>query len=178
MSPPEETTTSAASTDSPASLTAGGCGCVPRGQLIRRVQCFEKRHQRCYLRRIEVPPVRGHVAAALQSLSHELGVRLYRGDPVQRGPSQATDTADRMTVAALLHLEDQGPLTLERRSPFEVLDRHRISAPRVHHGTPRRVRREVGERAEGHRHKQQRDDGNRSSLPALLALAGEERKQD
>src|SRR5262245_30844270 len=93
---------------------------VPRRQLVGWMQGFEERHERGHFRRVEVPPVRRHVAAALEGLAYELIVGHSSGDPVQCGTAPTTGAADRVAVAALLRLEHQRSLTLERRPPLEV----------------------------------------------------------
>src|SRR5262245_61773905 len=112
---------------------------ISRRHLIRRVQRSQKSYQRRHFCWIEIPPVRGHVAAALDRLPYKLVGRHSGRDPIQRRASPATGAADRVAVATLLHLKDQRTLTFERRTAFEELHRHRIPAPSVHHWTPRRV---------------------------------------
>src|SRR6185369_6541779 len=82
-----------------------------------------------------------------------------------------------MAVATLLHLEDQCPLSFKRGRVMNVLIRDGITAPRIHVRTPRRVSRELCERAECYsdqRHGQNRD---RSSLPTLFTFARKKRKK-
>src|SRR5262245_9413392 len=78
--------------------------------LTSRMERHEERDQRRGLRGREVLPVRGHVAAALDDLADELVLGEAHGHVVQRGPALAPAIVERMAVAALLHLEDEGAL--------------------------------------------------------------------
>src|SRR5215471_5049113 len=109
------------------------------------VQRFQKGNQRRHFCRTQVLSIGGHVAAALDYLSHKLVARHPGCDPVERWASLAAGTSDRMTVAALFYLEDQRTLPFERRASAEVFHRDRISTPPVHHGAPRRIVRHVSQ---------------------------------
>src|SRR5215467_6578568 len=109
------------------------------------MQRFQEGNQRRHFRRTQVLSISGHVAAALDYLSHKLVARHPGCNPVERRASLAAGTTDRMTVAALFHLEDQRALPFEWRASVEVFHRDRISTPTIHYGTPWRVVRHVSQ---------------------------------
>ncbi len=80
------------------------------------MQRLEERDQRRHLRGAQVLAVGGHVAAALQHLADQLIARQPRRDVVERRAAQAALAAERVAVAALLALQDERALQLERRA--------------------------------------------------------------
>src|SRR5260370_40778490 len=98
---------------------------------------LEERHQRSGLRRAEVLSIGRHVAAALDHLADQLVVREPDSDAIEPGPALSSPLVERMTVAALLELQDQRPMYLHRRPAFKVLLREGTAAPRVHHPAAR-----------------------------------------
>src|SRR5260370_11164138 len=99
--------------------------------LSGRVQGLQERDEGTGLCGIQIPPVRGHVAAALNDLTDELISRETDGNGIERGSARASGSAQRVTVAALLVLEHERALTLERRSSLDISRRNRFAAPRV-----------------------------------------------
>ena len=77
------------------------------------MQRLKKRNQGCGFRRIQAVPVSRHVAAALQDLADQLILGETRRDGIQCRTSFAAFFAERVTVVALLALEDERPLTFE-----------------------------------------------------------------
>src|SRR5262249_57906919 len=93
-------------------------------------QCFHERDQRVHFGGAQILSVRRHVAAALQDLTYELIARLARRDTVERGAALASLTVQTVAGAALLVLEHQRPLQLERRAALDVADRRGGGGPR------------------------------------------------
>ena len=91
---------------------AGG---ITGGSLAGGMQGLEKRDQRRGFRWTQVLAVGRHVAASLNHLADELVLREPNRDTVKRRPSLAARVAERMAVAALLHLKDERALPLQRR---------------------------------------------------------------
>ena len=69
--------------------------------------------------------VRRHIAAALNYLSDELVLRKAHGYSIQSRTSLPATLAERMTVAALLHLKHQRALSLKRGSAVQKCFRDR-----------------------------------------------------
>src|SRR5262249_56086654 len=92
-------------------------------------QRLHERDQRVDLRGTEVLAVGRHVAATLQHLTNELITGLARRDAVQRRAAAASLTAQAVAGAALLVLQHEGTLQLERRAALDVLDRGRGGGP-------------------------------------------------
>src|SRR4029453_3842181 len=130
------------------------------------------------LRRAEVLAVGRHVAAALDDLADEVVLRQAPGDVVEGGAALAAALLERMAVAALLDLEDQRALSLEGGRTLEESRRHRIAAPGIHVWAPGGELGQACERPQRHRDEQDGEDRDRTPAPALLAFAGEERKQE
>src|SRR5712671_4869528 len=80
----------------------------------------------------EVLAVGRHVPATLQDLTDELIARLTRRDAVERRTTSSAFTGQAMARPALLVLEDEGALELERRPTLDVLDRRGGGAPGCH----------------------------------------------
>src|SRR5206468_10077934 len=87
---------------------------IARWSLSSRMQSFKKRNQGSRLRRTQILSVGGHVSATLDHLADKLVLRKTRGDTVQSRASLPATLTKRMTVAALLDLEDERALPLER----------------------------------------------------------------
>src|SRR5882724_11478335 len=163
-----------------------GAACAERhlpGGVLRRLlpggmECFEERHERRGLGGTQVLSICRHVAAALDHLPDELVFRQSDGDGVEPWTALPTFAIERVAVVALLHLEHERSLPLERRAPAQVRGRNRLAAPRVHRGTPRRIRGETGQRSERDHYEQNRDRRDRAPLPALLAFTGNERQRE
>src|SRR2546427_4208400 len=99
---------------------------VARRRLPGWMKRLEERDQRGCLRRAEVLPVRRHVAATLDDLPDQLILRQPHGDSVERRAALPTRLVERMTVPALLQLEDERPVPFQRGASLEILlrDRH------------------------------------------------------
>ena len=87
-----------------------------RRRLIWRMQRLEEGDERRRLGGTQVLAVGRHVAAALDDLADELILRQAHGHVVERGPRSPPAVAERMAVAALLGLEHERALPLERRA--------------------------------------------------------------
>src|SRR5882762_6132933 len=102
---------------------------VARRRLPGWMKRLEERDQRGCLRRAEVLPVRRHVAATLDDLPDQLILRQPHGDSVERRAALPTRLVERMTVPALLRLEDERAVPFERGASLEVFLRNRLAAP-------------------------------------------------
>src|SRR5579862_3223335 len=122
------------------------------------------------LRRAEVPAVRRHVAAALDDLPHELVAGQTRCRVVEGWSTLPAFVAERMAVAALLALDQQRALQLQRRATLDIFDRRGRAAPRFHVRRPRRESPEPGERTDDEEGQDDDDDGHRP--PPIRLLAG------
>src|SRR5262245_63718940 len=108
-------------------------------------QGLHERDERVHFGRVQILSVGRHVATALQHLANELIARLARRDTVERRAALATLTAEAVAGAALLVLEHERALQLERSAAFDVADRRGRGAPRLHLGRPRDRHPEPGE---------------------------------
>src|SRR5580700_7746273 len=142
------------------------------------MQRFEKSYERGGLRRAQILGIRGHISASLDHLADELVLREPDRDTIESGASLPSALLKRMTVAALLRLKDERALPLQGGCAVQKSRRQGGAAPGVHLRTPRRVLRQMGKRSERNREQQHSQDRNRSSSPALLSFAGQERKQE
>src|SRR5262250_2601366 len=100
-------------------------------------QGLHERDERVHFGRAQILAVGRHVAAALQHLPNQLIARLARRDAVERRTALAALTTEAVTGAALLVLEHQRALQLERRAALDVADRRRRGGPRLHLRRPR-----------------------------------------
>ena len=108
----------------------GGCGRrrrresrarrIPRRPFARRMQRLQECHQRGGLRRTEIVAVRRHVAPTLQHLPNQLILRQPRGHTIQGRSALAPQSAKRVTVAALLGLEHDRALPLQRTAAGQI----------------------------------------------------------
>src|SRR5258708_6761952 len=114
-------------------------GSIARWQLSRRMQRFEKLHQRSSLRGTKVFPIRRHVTAALNHLADQLVRGKAQRNLIERRSTLSAFSAERMAVVTLLRLKDKRTLMLKRSMGLQELRRNRLTAPGVHHRTPRRV---------------------------------------
>src|SRR5437016_1400145 len=105
---------------------------VACGSLPLRVKRLEERDESGRFRRAKVLPVRRHVAAALDDLPDQLILRQPDGDSVERGAALPAGLVERMAVPALLHLQDERTVPLQRGAALEVFLRNRLAAPCVH----------------------------------------------
>src|SRR5215813_7390370 len=135
---------------------------------------LHERHQRGGLRGAQALAVGRHVPSTLDNLPDEL-VRIEPdGHRIERRTPLPTAISERMTGVALLGLEHQGALTLERRAVRENARRDGLATPGIHLGAPWGMEPELGEGPEdpGEEHQHQHGDG--TPPPALLSLTGNE----
>ena len=143
---------------------------VARRRQSGRVQRLEKRHQRSCLGGTQVFSIRRHVAATLNHLAYQLILRELNGDSIQFRPALSSRSAQSVAVVALLGLKNERPLALQRCTPFQVWFRNRFTAPRIHHGTPRRIAGQMCECTERDRDQQNRKNRYGTAPPAFLAF--------
>src|SRR5262245_24776148 len=79
-------------------------------------QRSHERDERVDFSRAQILAIGRHVAATLQNLADELIARLARRDAVERRPALSAFTAEAVAGPALLVLQHQGALKLERRT--------------------------------------------------------------
>src|SRR5215468_8795448 len=103
-----------------------------RRRLVRGAQRLHERDDGVHLGRRQVLTVGGHVAAALEDLTHELIGGEPRRHAVEGGAAPATFPAQAVAVATLLVLDHQRALELQRGPPAEVLHGRGRAAPRLH----------------------------------------------
>src|SRR5215469_16589993 len=142
------------------------------------MQRLQKCDESGCLCRAQVLAICGHVAAALDQLSNHLVVREAHRNGIERRTSLSTFVSERVAVVALLDLEDQRSLPLERRAVVEELGRNGHSAPCLHHGTPGRVLAEVRESSQGDCGEKNGEDRQRSAAPAFFAFTGKKWQQE
>src|SRR5215813_5733663 len=94
-------------------------------------RCHE-RDDRVDFSRIQILAVGRHVAAPLQNLTDELIARLARRNAVERRAALSSFTAEAVAGPALLVLQNQRALELERGPALDVPDRRRGSGPGLH----------------------------------------------
>src|ERR1700726_4379528 len=109
---------------------------IARGRVPPRVARGEECDDRVDLRGSEILAVGRHVTAALNYLANDLVARETRGSVVERGTAHPAVAAERMTIAALLALNQQRALQFERSAALDVIDGGRRGAPRVHNRRP------------------------------------------
>src|ERR1700745_675075 len=117
--------------------------CVARGSLPCWMQRFEECDERGRLRRTQILPICGHVSASLDHLADELVLGQAHGDTIKCWTSLAATLPEGMAVTTLLALENQCPLSLKRGAAMQKFVRYRITAPRIHVRTPRRIASEM-----------------------------------
>ena len=150
---------------------------INRGSQILAAQRGKKAHQCLRLRRAQSVAIGWHVAAALQHLADHLVLGHPRRNRVQRRPAQPACSAQGVAVAALLVLQHQRALPLQRRTAREILHRRRIARPCRHDRTPRRIRAQVRKNPQRHSYQRKHQHRYRPPRPVLLALAGHQRQQ-
>src|SRR5262249_30164101 len=98
-----------------------------------------ERDQRPDLRRAEILATGRHIAPALDYLADQLAIGQSRRNVVERRAALTAFPAQAMAIAALLVLQRNGALQLERRASFNKLLRQGVAAPRVHMRRPGRM---------------------------------------
>src|SRR5262249_36624959 len=113
-----------------------------RRRLTGRMKRFEKRNQRCCLRRSQILAVRRHIAPAQNYLPNQLILCQPHRHLIESWTALSTAFAQRMAVPALFGLKNQGALPLQTVStakllfgnwllPHEFMDRaHGVCWPR------------------------------------------------
>src|ERR1700678_381476 len=145
---------------------------VARRTLCCRVQGLEESYERRSLCRTQVVPISGHVAAALNHLPNELVLCQPHGNAGQGRPSLSTRVTKRVAVAALLALNHERTLPLERGRAMDVPVGYWLAAPGVHVRTPGRELGHASKRAESDRDQQHSNNRNRTALPAFFSFSG------
>src|SRR5580698_8871539 len=92
--------------------------------------------------------VRRHISPTLQDLADDLVLGHMRGDGVECRTAHSSRSADGVAVTALLVLQHERTLPLERATVFQISRRNWITGPGIHHGAPRRVHPEASEGSE------------------------------
>src|SRR5260370_15088990 len=109
---------------------------IARGSLPSRMQGFEKCDERRCLRRTQILPVCGHVAASLDHLADKLVLREPHGNAIQSRPSLPAALPEGVAAAALLNLDNQAHLALKRPCTGYKSLPDRIAPPNGHVRTP------------------------------------------
>ena len=135
------------------------------------MQRFEELDECSRFGRTQVFSVGGHVTAALDYLADELILRELDGDSIQLWSALSARPAQRMAVVALFRLKYERSLSLQGRTPLQVLRWNRFAALRVHHRTPWSIPGQVRESSQRDGHEQDCENRNGPALPALLAFA-------
>src|SRR5258707_2924740 len=150
---------------------------IARGSLPSRMQGFEKCDERRCLRRTQILPVCGHVAASLDHLADKLVLREPHGNAIQSRPSLPAALPEGVAVAALLNLKNERALALKRRCTVYKSLRHGIAAPSVHVRTPGSKSREMRKRSQRYRNQHDGQDRDRPPAPALFSFTRQEWKK-
>src|SRR5271170_3058838 len=151
---------------------------IRRRGLIRRPQSLHEGYQGSYFRGSQILAVCRHVSASLDDLPDQLIVGEARGDGIQRGAAQTTLAPKAMAVPALLALNEDRPLKLQRRATFYICGGRGRAAPGLHVRRPgcegSEIRQQTG------RTKRQHHDHDSHGTATVTLLAGSriERKQD
>src|SRR5262249_29298299 len=122
----------------------------------------------------EILAVSRHVAAPPQDLADELPASLTRRDTVEGRPALSSSAAEAVARPALLVLEHERALQLERRTALDVLHRCGGGGPRLHLRRPRHGDAEPRQGYHGEHDHQDSEHRDGAALPALLARAGPE----
>src|SRR5712691_8398095 len=93
---------------------------------------LKKRHEGSRLRGIQILSVRRHIATTLEHLPDELISRQFNGNRIERRPAISPAVVERMAVAALFRLEDEGSLALRCGTSPQESGGNRGAAPRIH----------------------------------------------
>src|SRR5262245_40257213 len=142
------------------------------------MQRFEERHERICFCGTQIFSVSRHIAAALDHLPDQLIIGEPDSDCIECRPPLSTFAVESMAVVALLGLKDQRTLAFQCRALRQIFRWNRLTAPCIHHRTPRRVASYVGERAECNDGQQNYKNCNRAPSPALLTFTRHEWKRE
>src|SRR6267154_857347 len=83
-----------------------------------------------------------------------------------------------MAVAALLGLENERTLPLQRGRAMQKFVRYRITAPSTHVRAPRRIASEMGECSQDYGDQQNGQNSDRTSPPALFSFSRNKGQQN
>src|SRR4030095_14344431 len=100
-------------------------------------QRLHESNESCDLLRRQILAKRGHVAAALKHLPDQLVAGQTSSHTIQCRAAQAALAAQAVAIPALLVLQYQRALQLQRRTAVHILHRCGNAAPGFHVGTPR-----------------------------------------
>ena len=150
-------------------------------RLARRPQARQEIDQGRHLVRADLLAVRRHVAApgrAVADLVDELAGRQACADARQVRPAFPAAAFQGVTVAAVLVLEDHGPLELPRGAAAHDVLRDRLAAPGGHLRRPGRGRTLVGQGGEDRIDHDHSQDGHRPAAGSAFAAIGHERDEE
>src|SRR5579859_6793812 len=148
-----------------------------RRGLISRMQRLEELDEGGGFGRTQILSVSGHVAAALKNLADQLILREACRDEIESRATLSAHACNRMTVAALLRLKNDGPLPLEWARIMGIADWNRWSAaPCAHLRAPRREGAKMRAHTPPNCDCGQHQDRDRASVPTLLTFARIKRK--
>lgn len=151
--------------------------CVDRRCKIVAAESGEKSDQCGSFGGTEGIAVSGHISSTLQDLADDLVFRHASSDGVQRRAAEATFSADGVTVAALLVLENDSAFSFEWSSVMKISRGNRIAGPCIHNRTPWGVHAETSEYTKGDSNDGNHENGDGAAGPVLFAFAGNEWKK-
>src|SRR5260370_30854991 len=102
----------------------------------RRMQRFKECHENSRLGRTKIFAVSRHVPSALDHLADQLVLSELKSDAVQSRPPLTSLPVQCMTVVALLHLENESAVPLERGRELHEFCRAALATPRGPRRTP------------------------------------------
>lgn len=151
--------------------------CVDRRCKIVAAESGEKSDEGRGFGGTERIAVSGHISSTLQDLADDLIFRHASSDGVQRRTAEATFSADGVTVAALLVLEDDGAFSFEWSSVVKISRGNGIAGPCIHDRTPWCVHTETSEYTEGDGDDGNHENGYGAARPVLFTFTGNEWKK-
>src|ERR1700739_2091431 len=151
--------------------SAGSVSCRRQS---RGMQRFKECHESSRLGRTKIFAVSGHVSSALDHLADELVLSELESDAIQSRSPLTSLSVQCVTVVALLHLENESALPLERRPVLQKFRRDGLAAPCVHLRTPRGISSEMSEGGEHNGDKRDCENRNRAPPPTFFSLARQE----
>src|SRR5260370_3800787 len=158
------------------------CECQAAGSVAcrresRQLARFKECHENSRLGRTKIFAVSRHVPSALDHLADQLVLSELKSDAVQGRPPLTSLPVQCMTVVALLHLENESALPLERGRVLQEFCRDGLATPSVHLRTPRGISGAMRVSGEHNGDKRDRENRNRAPAPTLLSFTGEEREK-
>src|SRR5262245_42561000 len=140
-------------------------------------QRSHERDERVDFSRVQILAIGRHVAATLQNLTDELIARLTRRDAVERRSALSAFAAEAVAGPALLVLQHQRALKLERSPSLDIPDRCGGGGPSLHLRRPRNRHAEGRKGGNDEHDDQDREDGDGTTLPALFSRARKKRHE-